>query len=1045
MIRLCPSVYDGLLFHFGDLIHRICPDNIFIVHEKNEIMRLSLKTILAYTDNLFDAEYLPIVKKRIGDEEAAGRLMERIHSVSSNPQLSVPGRSGDDPELSANLVAAYLDHQLSESEQAQFEAICLRSDVFLAEVACAHQVLTTRLGQPAPLSRECRLRSYAISQRSNYVPIATETNDDQASHQGSTDHPDIVPMQTDVSETVIHFEVDSETVPKSVKKRRITVVSQNGVVSVQSLPEPHHAEREPKEEQPNIQYVPDAVRNGEVPAERLTFYPTNRLPKDGEFDTLAKTTNHDTDATKDSRLGQAFDRLKHRKRMMYASLLMLLFLCVAMFAVSRYKSPTDHQIVTQKNIQQPLQQDPVQIDGEKDNKQRFADNSIILSNRNETPTTPITHDHTATNAVFSAHVDSEYALRESPESVMQYMPGEANRPLEQYMIAQIPTAAQNIASQQPSNHLLSDGSANHIQIANATTTSPWNGLPSSVQPSLQQPSIPLAAQTSPVFLSPGNLSSLQDTSTQQFRADITHAEPGVMLQLIDRGSAQSVSQFIRHELPAIRTATPETGYNTVPSPINTENGGNYRHEMLQQSRERNTERYTTDDQALLPRYRMIEQVSFLASDTQEPPLVEPNWNVTNHGSFESLPSQTSTTDNVGNTATLPVDTPVLQHGRMTETQLTSPRQPGSYQHDALRANNGSSISQPIMRSENRSTIDVTWASTEDKGERSGNLPHDLSGDLPNIATSSDEPVSLVRMPGNIASSDVRLTPLSSIRNSQAEMSEIIEPAVNSPVLQIGKEDIALIRDTNESEWSWLPISKQLTIGNIVLVPAPFNAVVRFANGMTIETAGDTRIQILPPDEKGRPMIAFDYGHLIVSLDGKQRAKQAETIKSTGDLSQSLRIVTPVGSGILRLTDTQSFASIDSENRTSVKLLKVTRPYESVTSNPVFYETNIENNVTYCPNLVAFPANKHSIFWHKDGNDIEWELAAVSVFPIDVEKIVAPIIVYDTNNLVVTPSVVWPALVSHDGNIPISKLDLKNQFVTMPNTFYPTPSKIWLLK
>ena len=1013
-------------------------------------MRLSLKTILAYTDNLFDAEYLPIVKKRIGDEEVASRLMERIHSVSSNPQLSVPGRSGDEPELSANLVAAYLDHQLSESEQAQFEAICLRSDVFLAEVACAHQVLITRLGQPAPLSRECRLRSYALSQRSNYVPVAAETNCDQALHQEPTGHCDTVPTETINSETAINSEIDSETASNSVKKRRITVVSQNGVVLVQSSPEPHCEEREPKEEQPNIQYVPDAVRNGEVPAERLAFYPTNRSQKDGEFDTRVNTTDRDTDAVRPSRLGQAFDRLKHRRRIMYASSLMLLFLCVAIFVLSRHKSPIEHEIATQQNTSRPSQQDPVQVDGEKNNNQRIVENSVILSNRNETLATPITHGSAATHTELSAPADS-YALREPPESVMQYMPGETNRPPEQRAIVQVPPTEQNFASQQPLNSLLSDGSVDHVQIANATTTGYWRGHPSSVQPliqpTLQQMSTPLAAQTSPVFLSAGNHLSLPGASTQQFHADVSHTEPGLTLQLIDRGSAHSVSQFIGHELPAIRTATPETGYGTVSSPVNTENGGTYRHGTLPHSRERTSDIYMTDDQALLPPYRMIEQVSYLAQDAQEPPLIEPNWNVTNHGSFEALPAQISTATDVGNAATLmPVDTPVLQHGRMTGTQLTSPRQPGSHQRDTLRADDGSSISQPIMRSDNRSAIDVAWASTEDTNKVLGNLPRDLSNDsLPNITAFHNEPVSLVRMPGNITSNDSRLTPMSPIRSSQSEIPEMIEPDADSPVLQIGKEDIVLIRNAAESEWSWLPISKQLTAGNILLVPAPFNAVVRFANGMTIETAGDTRMQILPPDETGRPVIAFDYGHLIVSLGRKRNANQSEISEPVGDLSQSLRIVTPVGSGVLRLTDTRSFVSIDSENRTSVKLLKVTRPYKSVTSNPVFYATNVENNVMYCPNLAAFPADKQSIFWQKEGNDAEWKLAAVSVFPIDVEKIVPPIIVYDMNNLVVTPPVVWPTLVSHDGNIPISKLDLKNQFVTMPDTFYPTPSKIWLLK
>lgn len=326
------------------------------------------------------------------------------------------------------------------------------------------------------------------------------------------------------------------------------------------------------------------------------------------------------------------------------------------------------------------------------------------------------------------------------------------------------------------------------------------------------------------------------------------------------------------------------------------------------------------------------------------------------------------------------------------------------------------------RSENRSIVNVPQTASE--------------------TVAFDETSSPVRMPEHIARNSNRLNSLPSIRQSQSdETFEQEEPGADSPVMVLGKEDIALVREVPGTEWAWLPVSKRLNADAVVLVPAPFSAVFRFVNGVIVETTGDTRIQILPPDESGRPVIAFDYGHLTVSTGWKRNPDEVQS----GDISRSLRIVTPVGSGVLRLTDSRSFVSVDSENRTSVKLLKVTRPYESVTRNPLFYTANLENNVTYCPNLTAFPAEKQSIFWRKDGNEAEWELAAVSVFPIDIEKNVGPIIVFDTNDLIVTPPIVWPSLVSHDGNIPISKLDLKNQFVTMPYTFYPTPSKTWLLK
>ena len=344
--------------------------------------------------------------------------------------------------------------------------------------------------------------------------------------------------------------------------------------------------------------------------------------------------------------------------------------------------------------------------------------------------------------------------------------------------------------------------------------------------------------------------------------------------------------------------------------------------------------------------------------------------------------------------------------------LASQIEHASYMPNPRQPNMPSPLISPVM-------VEPNW--TEHRNDS-----FEQVNDTPQVQANRDA-VPPVRLPENME------RPQGRVSNTNSEAVNLNSEAC---MLLLDTEELVLIRNMPETEWSWLPVSKQLT-NDIVLIPAPFRAAFRFPNGIVVETVGDTRVQILPHDETGRPTLAFDCGHLTIYA--------TESRLSTSGISQSLRIVTPVGGGVLRLTDTNSYVTIDSENKTTVKLLKVTRPYESVTANPVLFKSQLEANVVYCPNLMAFPTDGKTIYWQKDGNADEWKLGTASIFPMDVEKNTGPILMYNTSNLIVSPTVVWPSLVSHDGRIPISKLDLKNQFVTMPHTFYPTPSKTWLLK
>ena len=125
-------------------------------------MRLSLRTLLAFEDNIFDTEHRLQLERTIPKHGNAVETLRRLRTVVRNPRLGVPGVVDQREELDPNIVAEYLDHQLAAEHLDKFETYCLSSDTFLAEVASVHQILSNVLGEPARTSRDCRLRCYDI-------------------------------------------------------------------------------------------------------------------------------------------------------------------------------------------------------------------------------------------------------------------------------------------------------------------------------------------------------------------------------------------------------------------------------------------------------------------------------------------------------------------------------------------------------------------------------------------------------------------------------------------------------------------------------------------------------------------------------------------------------------------------------------------------------------------------------------------------------------------------------------------------------------------
>ncbi len=125
-------------------------------------MRLTLRTLLAYLDDVLEPAQTKEIGAKIAESPMAAQLVSKIRDVMRRRRLTAPDVSGPSSGLDPNTVAEYLDNTLPPDNIADVERVCLESDVHLAEVAAAHQILTLVLGEPIEISRDTRDRMYAL-------------------------------------------------------------------------------------------------------------------------------------------------------------------------------------------------------------------------------------------------------------------------------------------------------------------------------------------------------------------------------------------------------------------------------------------------------------------------------------------------------------------------------------------------------------------------------------------------------------------------------------------------------------------------------------------------------------------------------------------------------------------------------------------------------------------------------------------------------------------------------------------------------------------
>lgn len=139
-------------------------------------MRLTLRTLLAYLDDILDPHDAQLLQKKIENSEFATSLVHQIRGSVRRLRLDAPALDAQGIGADLNSVAEYLDNVLPPDDVPTLEKACLDSEVNLGEVASCHQILTLVLGEPADVTDDLRAKIYGLAPTAE-LPASGSTPD----------------------------------------------------------------------------------------------------------------------------------------------------------------------------------------------------------------------------------------------------------------------------------------------------------------------------------------------------------------------------------------------------------------------------------------------------------------------------------------------------------------------------------------------------------------------------------------------------------------------------------------------------------------------------------------------------------------------------------------------------------------------------------------------------------------------------------------------------------------------------------------------------
>jgi hypothetical protein len=126
------------------------------------MLRLTLRTLLAYLDDTLSPAEARDIGQQIADQPAINDLVARIKSAMRKRRLMADSPDPDRAEIDPNDAAEYLDSALSPSRVTDLEKLILENDQHLAEVASVHQILSLVLGKPIDVRAGAKERAYRL-------------------------------------------------------------------------------------------------------------------------------------------------------------------------------------------------------------------------------------------------------------------------------------------------------------------------------------------------------------------------------------------------------------------------------------------------------------------------------------------------------------------------------------------------------------------------------------------------------------------------------------------------------------------------------------------------------------------------------------------------------------------------------------------------------------------------------------------------------------------------------------------------------------------
>lgn len=148
-------------------------------------MRLTLRTLLAYLDDILDPADAKLLGSKIQESEFATALVHQIRGSVRRLRLDAPALDAAGVGNELNSVAEYLDNVLPPEQVPALEKACLDDEVNLGEVASCHQILTLVLGEAAQVTDSMRKSAYDIAPTTGHTSVGMDV-DDVASTDGTT-------------------------------------------------------------------------------------------------------------------------------------------------------------------------------------------------------------------------------------------------------------------------------------------------------------------------------------------------------------------------------------------------------------------------------------------------------------------------------------------------------------------------------------------------------------------------------------------------------------------------------------------------------------------------------------------------------------------------------------------------------------------------------------------------------------------------------------------------------------------------------------------